>query len=540
MTSDADNIVRPVVPSWVAPTGLPDRGLVQRIGATVVPLVLVAVFLTYFARPVYGAKSKTPNIVMIMCDDMGWSDIGCYGGEVQTPNLDRLAAEGLRFTQFYNCAKCTTTRAAIVTGLHPRRKGALLKTNMVTTGEVLAAAGYQTSLSGKWHLGRGETSHPYRRGFNEYYGLLDGCCNFFNPSIPDPPYKGGRVRFFGHNDQRITEFPEDFYTTDAFTDHAIKQIQTAAAGDKPFFVHVCYTAPHYPLHAKPEDINKYIGRFNMGWEKMREQRYRRQIEMGLIDPAVWKLSDRDSRAYDWETANHDFEDLRMAVYAAMIDAMDQNIGRLLQTLKDVGADDNTVVFFLSDNGGCAEEPGGRDPKQRRPGPQNDYVAVGPAWGWAQNAPFKRYKSWVHEGGICTPMIARWPGVIRPNSISTQPGHIIDFMATFVELAEAEYPTKFNGHEIIPLEGQSLVPILRGETREPHATLAWEWSGNRAIRQGDWKLVWDGRIKAWELYNLKVDRTETHDLAGEHPDRVTQMSTDWLAWAEKTGAPGGKK
>ncbi len=498
---------------------------------------LLSLAVTLLTVATGRAEAARPNILLIMCDDMGWSDIGCYGGEVETPNLNRMAAEGLRFTQFYNCAKCTTTRASIVTGLHPRRKGGLLKTNMVTTGEVLAAAGYQTSLFGKWHLGHGDTTHPFHRGFNEYYGLLDGCCNYFDPSIPDPPYKGGRVRYFGHNDQRITEFPDDFYTTDAFTDHAIKQIQTAAAGDKPFFVHVCYNAPHYPLHAKLEDIKKYIGRFKMGWEKMRKQRYQRQIEMRLIDPAVWKLSDRDSRAYDWETADHDFEDLRMAVYAAMIDAMDRNIGRLLQTLKDVGADDNTVVFFLSDNGGCAEEPGGRDPKQRHPGPKDDYVAVGPAWGWAQNAPFKRYKSWVHEGGICTPMIARWPGVIKPGTLTTQPGHIIDFMATFVELAGTEYPTKFNGEEIIPLEGKSLVPILRGETREPHAMLAWEWSGNRAIRQGDWKLVWDSRIKEWEFYNLKVDRTETNDLAGENPDRVKQMSADWFAWAEKTGAPG---
>lgn len=490
--------------------------------------------------PVAALAKEPPNILLIMCDDMGWSDIGCYGGEVETPHLDRMAKEGLRFTQFYNCAKCTTTRASIVTGLHPRRRGGLLKTNMVTTGEVLAAAGYQTSLSGKWHLGRGDTTHPYRRGFGEYYGLLDGCCNFFNPSIPDPPYKGRRVRFFAQNDQRITKFPDDFYTTDAFTDHAIEQIRRAAKNKKPFFAHVCYTAPHYPLHAKPEDTKKYIGRFKMGWEKMRQQRFERQVEMGLINPQTWKLSQGDPKTYDWASANHDFEDLRMAVYAAMIDSMDHNIGRLLQTIKETGTDDNTLICFLSDNGGCAEEPGGRDPKVRRPGPKDDYVCVGPAWGWAQNAPFKRYKSWVHEGGICTPMIARWPGVVKPNTITEQPAHIIDFMATFIDLAETKYPKSRGDNEIIPLEGKSIVPILRGETREPHATLAWEWSGNRAIRQGDWKLAWDGRFKKWELYNLKVDRTETTDLAADRPDRVKQMSADWFAWADNTGAPGGKK
>ena len=486
-----------------------------------------------------GVSAERPNIVLIMCDDMGWSDIGCYGGDVDTPNLDRMAAEGMRFTQFYNCAKCTTTRASIVTGLHPRRKGGLLTSNMVTTGEVLSAAGYQTSLSGKWHLGRGEETHPYRRGFQEFYGLLDGCCNFFDPSIPDPPYKGGRVRYFAQNDQQITDFPDDFYTTDAFTDHAIEQIEAAARADRPFFVHVCYTAPHYPLHAKPEDVAKYKGRFLDGWDKMRKRRYKRQLEMGLIDADVWKLSGNDSRAYAWEDADQEFEDLRMAVYAAMIDSMDQNIGRLLKTLKVTGVDENTVVFFLSDNGGCAEEPGGRDPEKRHPGPKDDYVAVGPSWGWAQNTPFKRYKQWVHEGGVCTPMIARWPKVIKPNTITAQPAHIIDFMATFVELAETLYPKNQNGNEIIPLEGKSIAPILRGEHREPHHTLAWEWSGNRAVRQGDWKLVWDKTIKAWELYNLNEDRCETTDLAAKHPDRVATMSKDWFAWAKKTGAPSGK-
>ena len=304
---------------------------------------------------------------------------------------------------------------------------------------------------------------------------------------------------------------------------------------QPFFAHVCYTAPHYPIQAKPQDIQKYIGRFGAGWEKMREQRFQRQIEMGLIDPETWKLSEHDSFAYDWDHADQQFEDRRMAVYAAMIDSMDQNIGRLLQTLKDTGVDDNTVVFFLSDNGGCAEEPGGRDPAKRNPGPKDDYVAVGPAWGWAQNSPFKRYKQWVHEGGICTPMIARWPKVIGPNTINKQPAHIIDFMATFVELAQTDYPANFDGHEIIPLEGKSITPILRGEVRQPHDTLAWEWSGNRAIRQGDWKLVWDKRIKKWELYDLKLDRCETTDLAKQAPERVQAMADDWFAWAKKTGA-----
>ena len=478
-------------------------------------------------------RAPRPNILLIMCDDMGFSDLGCYGGEVRTPNIDRLAAQGMRFTQFYNCAKCTTTRASIITGLHPRPRKGLLKRNMVTLGEALRAAGYQTALAGKWHLGRDEHNHPYHRGFDEYYGLLDGCCNFFDPSRPDPPYKGGRVRVFAHNERRITEFPDGFYTTDAFTEHAIKTIRRFVKADKPFFVHVCYTAPHYPLHAWPEDIAKYKGKYKMGWDEMRRRRFKRQHELGLAAPS-WRLSGADSRAYDWKTANHEFEDLRMAVYAAMIDRMDQNVGRLMAALKDVGADDNTLVLFLSDNGGCAEEPGGRDPAKRRPGPADDYVAVGPSWGWAQNTPFRRYKSWVHEGGITTPLIAWWPGRIKPETITRQVGHIIDFMPTFLELAGGRYPSRFNGHDILPVEGISLLPILEGKQRKGHDTLAWHWAGNRAIRQGDWKLVWDKMVEKWELYDLSVDRCETNNLAGQHPQRVERMSAVWFDWAQRTG------
>jgi len=486
-------------------------------------------------------KAPRPNIVLIMCDDMGFSDIGCYGGEVRTPTLDRLAAEGMRFTQFYNNAKCTTTRASVVTGLYPRRdKGGLLRRNMVTLGEAMRAAGYRTILSGKWHLGHGDDTHPFKRGFDAYYGLLDGCCNFFNPAQPDPKYKGGRVRYFGRNDQRITEFPKDFYTTDAFTDHAIAQMKDAAASKQPFLLHLCYTAPHYPLHAKPEDIAKYRGKYRMGWEELRRRRYQRQIDMGLLDPKTWKLSGRDSRAYDWDKAHHEFEDHRMAVYAAMIDSMDQNIGRLMAALKEAGAADNTLVLFLSDNGGCSEEPGGRDPSKRVPGPGSDYVAVGPAWGWAQNAPFRRYKSWVHEGGITTPLIAWWPGRVPPKTWCREPAHIIDFMPTFLELAGAKYPKTFNGHDSLPVEGKSTVSLLNGASREPHRRLFWEWAGNRAVREGDWKLVWDKGVKKWELYDLSKDRTETFDLAEKHPDRVEASSSAWFAWARRTGAPAGRK
>ena len=481
-----------------------------------------------------GAKAaERPNIVLIMCDDMGWSDIGCYGGEVSTPSLDRLAAEGMRFTQFYNNAKCTTTRASILTGLYPRRgKGGLLRQNMVTLGEAMKLAGYQTALSGKWHLGSGETTHPYRRGFDEYYGLLDGCCNFFNPKQRDPEYKGGRIRQFGHNDRDVSEFSDDYYTTVAFTDHAIECVEKFSKKDKPFFLHVCYTAPHYPLHAKPEDIKKYTGKFRMGWDTMRRQRHERMVKMGLIDPK-WKLSGRDSRAYDWASANHDHEDLRMAVYAAMIDSMDQNIGRLMAALRKSGEADNTLVLFLSDNGGCAEEPGGRSPKII-PGPKEFYAAVGPSWGWAQNSPFRRYKSWAHEGGIATPCIAWWPGRVPKGAITKEVGHIIDFLPTFLELAGADYPKKHNGHDILPVEGKSLVKVLRGGTRKGHDQLAWEWAGNRALREGRWKVVWDKLDKKWSLFDLEADRTETNDLAQTNSALAKRLAGDWGEWANRTG------
>ncbi|MCL4146372.1 UNVERIFIED_CONTAM: hypothetical protein GTU68_051390 [Idotea baltica] len=472
-----------------------------------------------------------------MVDDMGWSDIGPYGGEVITPNLDRLAREGMRFTQFYNNAKCTTTRASLVTGLYPRRDKKdteLLRTNMVTLGEVLKDAGYQTALSGKWHLGREETHHPHKRGFDEYYGLLDGCSNFFNPNIQDPPYKGSNFRYFGQNETRITEFPDDFYATNAFTDHAIQTMNAFSEKEAPFFLHLCYTAPHYPIHALPEDIAKYKGKYKMGWDELRKQRYERQVKMGLVDSTTMKLSEGESRSYAWEDSDQEFEDLRMAVYAAMIDRVDQNIGRLLTSLEELGEADNTLIMFLSDNGGCAEEPGGRNPEERNPGPKDDYVAVGPAWGWAQNAPFRRYKVWMHEGGISTPFIAWWPGKIPANALTSEVGHIIDIMPTLVELGQGAYPKIYNENAILPVEGKSLLPLLKGGQREAHEALFWEYSGNRAMRKGDWKLVWDKLVKEWELYDLAKDRTETQNLALEHPDRVDEMISSWKGWADETG------
>jgi arylsulfatase len=480
------------------------------------------------------ARAAKPNILLIMCDDMGFSDLGCYGGEIETPNLDRLAREGMRFTQFYNNAKCTTTRASITTGLYPRfGKGGHLRMNMVTLGEAMGQSGYVTALCGKWHLGHTPATHPFHRGFQTFYGLLDGGCNYFDPSIPDPDYKGGRVRVFGENDRRITEFPTDFYTTDAFTDAALVAMRAALDTKVPFFIHVTYTAPHYPLHAPVEDVAKYLGRYRQGWDHLRLERWRRQQAMGLATKN-WTLSMGESRAYAWDDADPEFEDLRMAVYAAMVDRMDQNIGRLLETLREYGADKNTLVLFLSDNGGCAEEPGGRDPAQRTPGPKEDYVAVGPSWGWAQNTPFRRYKSWLHEGGIATPLIAWWPEQIPAGTINRDVAHVIDILPTCLDVAGEAYPRRYNQRAILPCEGISMLPLLKGDTRIGHDQLAWFWSGNRAIRQGDWKLVYDKIPRQWELFDLSQDRCETHNLAHSDPSRVAAMRGDWFVWAAKVG------
>lgn len=473
---------------------------------------------------------------------MGFSDLGCYGSEIDTPNMDKLAVNGVRFTQFYNNAKCTTTRASLLSGMYPRNSGNSIPSNIATIGETMRAAGYRTALCGKWHLGSKAPQRPIDRGSDEYYGLMDGCCNFFNPAQPDPEAKGGKIRVFGHNDELVTQFPPGYYTTDAFTDHAIRTIKRFNAEAKPFFLHLVFTCPHYPLHAPPEDIAKYRGKYMAGWDAMREARYARQKAMGLWD-TMPALSGTDSKAYAWTDANQDWEDLRMATYAAMVDRMDQNIGRLMKALDELGIADNTLIMFLSDNGGCTEEPGGRDPTQQ-PGIVSTYTAVGPSWGWAQNTPFRRYKSWVNEGGISTPFIVRWPAKVKANTRTNQIGHIIDVLPTCLEVAGAKPVAEINGEKTPPLEGRSLAPVLRGETRAAPEELCWEWSGNCAVRRGKWKLVWDTAAKpvAWELYDLEADRTELNNAAAAKPELVKELSDAYTKWAKATGRklPGEAK
>lgn len=489
-----------------------------------------------------ASEPARPNIILIMADDMGWSDIGCYGGEIDTPNIDRLANEGLKFTQFYNNGKCTTTRASLLTGLYPRNGGQgieLLTENMLTLGEALQAEGYRTGLSGKWHNGNKAPHRPIDRGFQSSYGLWDGCCNFFDPSIPDPDFKKGKVRFFGENDRRIEEFPEGFFTTKAFTDHAVATIKENVTARQPFFHYIAHTAPHYPIHAEPEDIERFKGRYAGGWDALRKARYERQVEMGLIDPEVFPEPGPNPNNGAWEEADpalREWEEKRMEVYAAMVYRMDLEIGRVLDTLDDLGVAENTLVIFLSDNGACAEEPGGRDPKQV-PGPREFYSHVGPDWAYAQNTPFRRYKSTTHEGGIGTPLVARWPAGIAAGKTTEAVGHIIDFLPTFLDLAGGEYPLAKSGKPLLQEEGVSLAPVFNApdESFERPVPLFWHWAGNRAVREGNWKLLWEkGGARKWELYQLGADRTETVDRAGNQPALVERMARKWEAWATLTG------
>ena len=481
-----------------------------------------------------------PNIVLIMADDMGFSDVGCYGGEIRTPNLDKMAAEGLRFTQFYNSGRCCPTRASLLTGLYSHQAGmghmtgdrgvpsyqGYLNDRCVTIAEVLRSGGYATLMTGKWHIGSNRPHWPTERGFDRFYGVPEGGGFYFE-------VKKGRSLVL---DETLVEPQGDWYATDAFTDYAIRFVEQATDHGKPFFLYVAYNAPHYPLQARPRDIARYRGKYMVGWDNIRQQRYDRMLELGVIKKN-WPLSSRDADSIPWSDEDQKpMMDLRMAVYAAQIDSMDQNIGRILQVLDRTGAKDNTLVMFLMDNGGCAEG-GRRGHTKGEPGAEtgttDSYDSYGLSWANASNTPFRRYKTWMHEGGISTPLIAYWPrGIKRRGELERQPGHVIDVMATCVDLAGVEYPQTRQGKSIVPLEGRSLVPAFDGELIEREA-LYWEHMGNRAVRTGKWKLVAVHKGE-WELYNLDADRPETNNLADQHRDRVKRMAAMYDAWAERAG------
>ncbi len=503
------------------------------------------------ANPVFGqqAPADRPNIVIILADDMGYSDLGCYGGEAATPNLDQLAAEGLRFRTFYNAARCCPTRASLLTGVYPHEAGmggmvsdvhsepkpgpyqGYLDQDCVTIAEVLKQAGYSTYMSGKWHVGERPEHWPRQRGFDRYFGLISGASSYFE-LVEEP-----RVRQMVHDDEPWFPPAEGFYMTDAFTDTAIAFLEKHEGEDpdQPFFMYLAYTAPHWPLHAHEEDIARYKGRFDAGWDTIREQRYERMKQLGIIDQH-YPLSPRTSGIPAWDSiADHgDWAD-RMEVYAAMVDRMDQGIGKVVETLERQGKLDNTLILFLSDNGGCAENIDGRKLNQEgsKVGERGSYVAYDEPWANVSNTPYRKYKSWTHEGGILTPLIAHWPAVIKhPGTLTDAVGHIVDIMATCTAIAGADYPMQREGRDVVPSRGISLMPAFSGADTGKR-TLYWEHLGKWAIRQGDWKLV-GGSSGGYELFDLAADPVEMHDLSGNYPHVVESMQRDYTIWAKEVG------
>jgi len=538
------------------------------------------------------AVSSRPNIVLIMSDDMGFSDIGCYGGEIQTPNLDRLAYNGVRFTQFYNSARCCPTRASLLTGLYPHQAGVghmmedrgqdgyrgQLNYNCLTIAEVLKQAGYHTSMCGKWHVTRhiaangDKSAWPLQRGFDDFYGTITGAGSFY-----DPATLCRQNEYITPENDNVYQ-PETYYYTDAISDNSVRFLQQhhSTASEQPFFLYAAYTTAHWPMHALEKDIQKYKGRYDAGYNAIRAARLERLKQLGLINADIAPAAATD----EWDRVRNPAWEARcMEVYAAMIDNMDQGIGRILVQLESTGDLDNTLIFFLQDNGGCAEAVGRKDngsgpgnlpplgpdglqprinpPMQTRdgrwvrtgpemiPGPDDSYIAYGRGWANVSNTPFREFKHWTHEGGISTPLIVHWPaGFHRTNTndgrshrLVQEPSHLIDIMATCVDVASAEYPVQFHTHDVQPLEGQSLKPLLHmfglpsGVPPFAKRTLFWEHEGNRAVRRENLKLV-AKEDQPWELYDIAKDRGEQQDLAEMQPELVATMAAEWDTWAAR--------
>jgi arylsulfatase A-like enzyme len=514
------------------------------------------------------ARSR-PNILIILADDVGYSDLGCQGGEIRTPHLDALAAGGVRFTHFYNSARCCPSRASLLTGVHPAQAGfqgmvGQLPPRVVTIPEVLQGAGYNTYMVGKWHLG--EARKPTDRGFGEFYGMLGG----FNSYWQEHPFytrwpEGREARAYA---------PGAFYSTDVFGDYALDFLEQGRNAGKPWFLYLAFNAAHFPLHAPAADIERYEPVYADGWDKMRERRLARMKEMGLVTkdleltprtvvPKNWANAQKewaaDRQIPAWETLAEDRRrDLtrRMATFAAAVERMDRNIGRVVEYLRTTGQLEDTLIFYLSDNGACAEwDPFGFDGES---GPNNilhsgadlktigapgSYVSYGSGWANACSTPYRYYKQYTHEGGILTPLIVHCPAgvTLKPGTMIRQTGYITDILPTCAEVAGARYPRKLAGREILPPEGESLMPLLTGVDR-PARPIIIEHEGSKALRDGDWKVVQERGGHPWELYNLAQDPTEVHDLARAEPGRMATMTAAWEAWARRCGvvvpvAPG---
>ncbi len=510
-----------------------------------------------------------PNIVLLLADDMGYSDAGCFGGEMRTPNLDSLAAGGLRFTHFHNAARCCPSRASLLTGLYPHQAGVGdmmndrgvpgyrgdLSPDCVTLAEVLKEVGYGTYACGKWHVSRffdaegPRHNWPRQRGFDRFFGTLNGAGSFFEPQtlmLDNGP---------------VEEHGEGFYYTEAIADHAVRFLRghEEATPERPFFLYAAFTAPHWPLHAPEADIARTAGRFDAGWDVLRRERYARMLEMGIVNPR-WSLTERDRLVPPWgEAPDRSWQLRRMEVYAAQVEIMDRAIGRILEEVDRQGVRENTLVLFLSDNGGCAEELNtqgwydyilrGREKVGREttldgkpvrvgnfpdvlPGPYDTYQSYGVPWANLSNTPFRLYKSFAHAGGVATPLLASWPaGIAARGELRAQVGHLPDLMATLVEVSGGTYPAVFRDREITPLEGRSLVPAFEDQPLE-RGPIFFEHEGSRAVLEGSWKLVARGARGPWELYDMEGDRTETEDLSSRHPGEVERLTSLWQAWAER--------
>ncbi len=515
------------------PAGTGDSGYGVRQGDIKTTPVLRLV--TAEAAPVARTADR-PNILVIMADDLGYSDIGCFGSEIPTPNLDRLADNGIRYTQMYNTSKCYPSRACLLTGNYFQQTSRSFD-HTATAGEVLRPAGYRTGWAGKHH----SNFNPYERGFDHFSGFLGGAVNSWCPGGVGSDGKPvpGEVYRWAFDEKTVKPFrPEPpFYTTTAFTDWALEWLNESD-GNQPWFLFVAYNAPHWPLHAPAESIEKFKGMYDLGYDSVRQARYQRQLDRGLLDQNAaalsapvhkpWKsLSDPQKRD----------EARRMEIYAAMIYELDQNVGRMIARIEELGQLENTLIFFMSDNGACAEKP--RD-KNTNPdaawGSASSFEAIGPDWANVCNTPWRKWKTLSHEGGINTPMIVHWPkGITRPGSICRDPFHLIDLLPTWMELSGATFPGESLQSDIAQPEGVSLVPTFRGESVQRDSPLFFEFGVGAAVRDKDWKLVRAGK-SPWELYNLRDDRSELNNLAERFPERVESMRAQWDAWMQRCSGP----
>ena len=526
----------------------------------IIPFIFTCLFLQA-CTTIEDSQNAQPNILLIMADDMGYSDLGCYGGEINTPNLDQLAEQGLRFTQFYNGARCCPTRATLLTGLSPHLAGmggmvggrpadsthayqGYLNEQCVTLAEVLKPVGYRNYMVGKWHVGEFRPVFPLDRGFDKYYGLISGAMNYWNIS------KGKRKKIHRQFVEDTTNINEQvangFYATTAYSQKAVEYLKGHfnENEDQPFFMYLAHQAPHWPLHAPDSVIAKYRGKYLDGWSQLRDARYQRMQKMGIIAPQQG-LSPLDEDTADWESLSpgqKDTMDLKMAIYAAMIDIMDQGIGQIIQELKANDELDNTLIIFLSDNGASYES--GALGQNFRPdltgafGSENSYHSYGSSWANASNTPYRKFKRYTFEGGVATPMIVRWGTQIQNgNSLNSTLGHITDIMPTILEVSGASYPTESNGQSIHPLEGRSLVAVFTGQkdqVRTNEEALIWEHEGNKAVRMGKWKLVKTREIPGWKLFDLEKDRSELNELSTQFPEVKTKLINQYNQWAKKVG------